>query len=429
MVLNIIWVGFFLIACAVALLRLMCFGDMQGFPAMMHATFDASKSAFEIALGLTGALAFWLGIMKIGEKGGVVNLLARALSPLFCRLFPDIPKNHPATGSIFMNIAANMLGLDNAATPLGLKAMEQLQGINKERIAARLEKGDISAAQAAQLERTATDPMIMFLVLNTSGLTIIPVSIMAYRAQQGAAQPADIFLPMLLATLFATLVGVGATALVQRINIFSRATLVALGAISAAVVALVLASHSLDSASMNAASVSAASLILMAIITGFIIAALVKKENVYDAFIEGAREGFNTAVRIIPYLVAMFVAIAVFRASGTLDWILGGVRTAAHFLGADGAFVDALPTALLRPLSGSGARGLMLDTMQRHGADSFAGRLACIFQGSTDTTLYILAVYFGSVGVRSTRHAAACGLLADAAGIAAAIAVAYLFFG
>lgn len=429
MVLNYIWIGFFLVAFAVALVRLVFLGDMEVFPALVSATFDASKSAFEIALGLTGALALWLGIMKIGERGGAVDMLARALSPLFRRLFPEIPENHPATGSIFMNIAANMLGLDNAATPLGLKAMEQMQDINKANIKARLENGSINSAQAAQLEQTATNPMIMFLVLNTSGLSIVPVSIMAYRAQQGAAQPADIFLPILLATFFATLVGVAATALVQRIRLLTPAVFAALGAISAAIAALVFAFRTLDSAAMNTMSVSAASVILMAIISGFIVAALVKKENVYDAFIEGAREGFTTAVRIIPYLVAILVAIAVFRASGALDWIMNGVRAVAQAFGADTAFVDALPTALMRPLSGSGARGMMLDTMQQYGADSFAGRLACIFQGSTDTTFYILAVYFGAVGVRYTRHAAACGLLADAAGIAAAIAVAVLFFG
>ena len=429
MVLNYIWIGFFLVAFAVALVRLVFLGDMEVFPALVNATFDASKSAFEIALGLTGALALWLGIMKIGERGGVVDMLARALSPLFRRLFPDIPENHPATGSIFMNIAANMLGLDNAATPLGLKAMEQMQDINKANIKARLENGSINAAQAAQLEQTATNPMIMFLVLNTSGLSIVPVSIMAYRAQQDAAQPADIFLPILLATFFATLVGVAVTASVQRIRLLTPAVLAALGAVSAAIAALVFAFRTLDSAAMNTMSVSAASVILMAIISGFIVAALVKKEKVYDAFIEGAREGFTTAVRIIPYLVAILVAIAVFRASGALDWVMNGVRAVANLFGADAAFVDALPTALMRPLSGSGARGMMLDTMQQYGADSFAGRLACIFQGSTDTTFYILAVYFGSVGVRYTRHAAACGLLADAAGIAAAIAVAVLFFG
>ena len=429
MVLNYLWIGFFLVAFAVALARLVFFGDTEVFPALVNATFDASKSAFDIALGLTGALALWLGIMKIGERGGVVDMLARALSPLFRRLFPEIPANHPATGSIFMNIAANMLGLDNAATPLGLKAMEQMQDINKANIQTQRENGSISSEQAAQLEQTATNPMIMFLVLNTSGLTIVPISIMAYRAQQGAAQPADIFLPILLATFFATLVGVLATAAVQRIRLLTPATFVALGVISAAIAALVFAFHRLDSAAMNTMSVSAASVILMAILCGFIVAALVKKENVYDAFIEGAREGFTTAVRIIPYLVAILVAIAVFRASGALEWVMNGVRALAQAFGADTAFVDALPTALLRPLSGSGARGMMLDAMQQHGADSFVGRLACIFQGSTDTTFYILAVYFGAVGVRYTRHAAACGLLADAAGIAAAIAVAVLFFG
>ncbi len=411
MVLNYIFVAFFLIAFAIGLVRLIFMGDTEVFPAMMNSTFESSKTAFEISLGLTGVLSLWLGIMKIGEKGGVVNVIARLLSPVFCRLFPDIPKGHPVTGSIFMNIAANMLGLDNAATPLGLKAMEQMQELN------------------AKDKSVATNPMIMFLVLNTSGLTLIPVSIMVYRSQMGAAQPTDIFIPILIATFFATLAGIIITSLYQKINIFNRVMLLTLGGMCAVVGAIIWGFSQMDKEMMDSVSTTVANVLLMTIISGFIIAGVRKKVNVYEAFIEGAKEGFSTAVRIIPYLVAILVGIGVFRASGAMDAIISGVQWTVSACGLNTDFVGALPTALMKPLSGSGARGMMVDAMTTYGADSFVGRLSCIFQGSTDTTFYILAVYFGSVGIRNTRHAVTCGLLADLAGIISAVAIAYLFFG
>lgn len=409
MVLNYIWIAFFLIAFVIATVRLVFMGDTEVFPAIMNSTFDTSKAAFKISLGLTGVLSLWLGIMKIGEKGGVINVVARVLSPVFTRLFPDIPKGHPVTGSIFMNVAANMLGLDNAATPLGLKAMEQLQELNPKK-------------------DTATNPMIMFLVLNTSGLTLIPVSIMVYRAQTGAAQPTDIFVPILLATFFSTLAGIVCTSLYQRINLINRTMLLTLGGMSAVVAAIIWGFAQMDKAQMNVVSNSVANILLMLIIVMFILAGMRKKVNVYDAFIEGAKDGFTTAVRIIPYLVAILVGIGVFRASGAMDMLVDGIKWTVAALGGNTDFVGALPTALMKPLSGSGARGMMVDAMTTYGADSFVGRLSCIFQGSTDTTFYILAVYFGSVGVRYTRHAVACGLLADLAGVIAAIAICYLFF-
>ena len=409
MVLNYIWIAFFLIAFVIATVRLVFMGDTEVFPAIMNSTFDTSKTAFEISLGLTGVLSLWLGIMKIGEKGGVINVVARVLSPVFTRLFPDIPKGHPVTGSIFMNVAANMLGLDNAATPLGLKAMEQLQELNPKK-------------------DTATNPMIMFLVLNTSGLTLIPVSIMVYRAQMGAAQPTDIFVPILLATFFSTLAGIIFTSLYQRINLINRTMLLTLGGMSAVVAAIICGFAQMDKAQMNVVSNSVANILLMLIIVMFILAGMRKKVNVYDAFIEGAKDGFTTAVRIIPYLVAILVGIGVFRASGAMDMLVDGIKWTVAALGGNTDFVGALPTALMKPLSGSGARGMMVDAMSTYGADSFVGRLSCIFQGSTDTTFYILAVYFGSVGIRYTRHAVACGLLADLAGVIAAIAICYLFF-
>lgn len=409
MVLNYIWIAFFLIAFVIAAVRLVFMGDVEVFPAMMNSTFDSSKTAFEISLGLTGVLSLWLGIMKIGEKGGVVNVLARVLSPVFTRLFPDIPKGHPVTGSIFMNVAANMLGLDNAATPLGLRAMEQLQELNPKK-------------------DTATNPMIMFLVLNTSGLTLIPVSIMVYRAQMGAAQPTDIFVPILLATFFSTVAGIVVTSIYQRINLLNRTMLLTLGGMSTVVAGIIWGFAQLDKAQMNIVSTSVANILLMLIIVVFILAGMRKKLNVYDAFIEGAKEGFATAVRIIPYLVAILVGIGVFRASGAMDMLIDGIKWLVAALGGNTDFVGALPTALMKPLSGSGARGMMVDAMSTYGADSFVGRLACVFQGSTDTTFYILAVYFGSVGVRYTRHAVACGLLADLAGVVAAIAICYMFF-
>ena len=425
MVLNYIFVAFFFIAFLIGLFRLIFLGDVEVFPAMMNSTFDSSKTAFEISLGLTGVLSLWLGIMKIGEKGGVVNVIARMLTPIFTRLFPDIPKGHPVTGSIFMNIAANMLGLDNAATPLGLKAMEQMQQLNEENIS----KMQVSESEKATLRATATNPMIMFLVLNTSGLTLIPVSIMVYRAQMGAAQPTDIFIPILLATAVATLAGMIVTALYQRINLLNRTLLLTLLGAIAIMGAIIWGFSQMDKDTMNNVSTTAANIMLMTIIVGFIAAGVKKKVNVYEAFIEGAKDGFTTAVRIIPYLVAILVGIAVFRASGAMDALIDGVKWTVELCGLNADFVGALPTALMKPLSGSGARGMMVDAMTAYGADSFIGRLSCIFQGSTDTTFYILAVYFGSVGIRHTRHAVACGLLADLAGILAAIAVAYMFFG
>ena len=429
MVLNYIWIAFFIIAFVIALVKLVFWGDFDVFPAMMDSTFSTSKTAFEISLGLTGVLSLWLGIMKIGEKGGVVNVLARLLSPVFSKLFPEIPKGHPVTGSIFMNIAANMLGLDNAATPLGLKAMEQLNEIKNNDLDARRKAGTISETQAAELKVTATNPMIMFLVLNTSGLTLIPISIMVYRAQMGAAQPTDIFIPILLATFFSTIAGVIITSVYQRINLFNRTMLLTLGGAALVVAAIIWGFGQLDSVLMNKVSTTTANILLMTIIIAFILAGVRKKVNVYDAFIEGAKEGFETAVRIIPYLVAILVGIGVFRASGAMDLLIDGIRWTVEACGANSDFVGALPTALMKPLSGSGARGMMVDAMTTYGADSFVGRLSCIFQGSTDTTFYILAVYFGSVGIAKTRHAVTCGLLADLAGIIAAIAIAYLFFG
>ena len=384
-------------------------GDTDVFTTMMNSTFASAEAAFKISIGLTGALSLWLGVMRIGEQGGVINILSRVLSPVFSKLFPSIPKGHPATGSIFMNIAANMLGLDNAATPLGLKAMEQLQALNKDK-------------------DTASNEMIMFLVLNTSGLTLIPVSIMVYRVQAGALQPTDIFIPILIATFFATLAGIINTSIYQRINLFNKTILLTFGGMLAVVCGLIWGLGQLDKDTMNKVSTLSANIILMSIIICFILAGVRKRINVYDAFIEGAKEGFNTAIRIIPYLVAMLVAIAVFRASGAMDVLIGFIRWLIASLGVDARFVDALPTAIMKPLSGSGARGMMVDAMNTYGADSFVGRLSCIFQGSTDTTFYILAVYFGSVGIRKTRHAVACGLLADLAGVIAAIAIAYFFF-
>ena len=409
MVLNYIWVAFFVIAFIIAVVKLLFMGDFEVFPAMMDSTFASSKTAFEISLGLTGVLSLWLGIMKIGEKGGVVNVLARLLSPIFVRLFPNIPKGHPVTGSIFMNIAANMLGLDNAATPLGLKAMEQLQELNTKK-------------------DTASNPMIMFLVLNTSGLTLIPVSIMVYRAQMGAAQPTDIFVPILLATFFSTLSGIVITSLFQRINLINRTILFTLGGACVAVAGIIWAFSQMDKSQVDIVSTTVANILLMLIIIGFILSGVRHKINVYDAFIEGAKDGFQTAVRIIPYLVAILVGIGVFRASGAMDMLIEGIKWSVSAVGGDTEVVGALPTALMKPLSGSGARGMMVDAMTTYGADSFVGRLSCVFQGSTDTTFYILAVYFGSVGIRYTRHAVACGLLADLAGIIAAVAICYMFF-
>ena len=392
-----------------ACIQLFFFGNTDIFPAIIQSTFESSKTAFEISIGLTGVLSLWMGIMRIGEAGGVINMFSRILSPIFCKLFPDIPKGHPVTGSIFMNLAANMLGLDNAATPLGLKAMEGLQAINPKK-------------------DTASNPMIMFLVLNTSGLTLIPISIMVYRAQLGAAQPTDVFVPILLATFFSTLAGIIAVSLYQRINLLNRTILLFLGGISLVIGGIIYFFSTLPRTQIDIYSTTIANVFLFSIIIGFILAGVRKRINVYDAFVEGAKEGFSTAVRIIPYLVAILVAIAVFRTSGCMDYLIAGIARLVSWMGIDSEFVGALPTALMKPLSGSGARGLMVDAMNTYGADSFIGRLACIFQGSTDTTFYILAVYFGSVGVVRTRHAVPCGLIADLAGIIAAIFICYLFF-
>ena len=410
MVLNYIWIAFFLIASVIATFRLVFLGDTEVFPEIINSTFSSSKTAFEISLGLTGVLSLWLGIMKIGEKGGVIALFSRLLSPIFTKLFPDIPKGHPVTGSIFMNLAANMLGLDNAATPLGLKAMEGLQELNPKK-------------------DTASNPMIMFLVLNTSGLTLIPIGIMVYRAQMGAAQPTDVFVPILLATFFSTLAGIIAVSFYQRINLLNRTLLLFLGGMSLVVAGIIYAFTQLSRTEIDTYSTTGANVFLFIIIIGFIVAGLRKKVNVYDAFVEGAKEGFSTAVRIIPYLIAILVAIGVFRASGAMDYLIGGIESAVKLCGINSNFVGGLPTAIMKPLSGSGARGLMVDAMTTYGADSFVGRLACIFQGSTDTTFYVLAVYFGSVGIAKTRHAVPCGLIADTVGIIAAIFICYLFFG
>lgn len=412
----------------IAAVKLVFWGDFDVFPAMMDSTFSSSKTAFEISLGLTGVLSLWLGVMKVGEKGGVVNVLARVLSPIFAKLFPDIPKGHPVTGSIFMNIAANMLGLDNAATPLGLKAMEQMEEIKNEELRMKNKAGAITNEEMERLKVSASNPMIMFLVLNTSGLTLIPVSIMVYRAQLGAAQPTDIFIPILLATFFSTLAGIIITSLYQRINLLNKTILLTLGGACAVVAGIIWGFSQLSPDAMNKVSTTVANILLMSIICGFILAGVRKKVNVYDAFIEGAKDGFTTAVRIIPYLVAILVGIGVFRASGAMDMLIGGMRWCVELTGMNGQWVDAMPTALMKPLSGSGARGMMVDAMTNYGADSFVGRLSCVFQGSTDTTFYILAVYFGSVGIKNTRHAVSCGLLADLAGVIAAIAICYLFF-
>lgn len=410
MVLNYIWIGFFCLAAVCAVFQACVYGNTDVFQEMINSTFDSSKTAFEISLGLTGVLSLWMGIMNIGEKGGIVNVMSRWLAPLFTRLFPDIPKGHPVTGSIFMNIAANMLNLDNAATPLGLKAMEGLQSLNPHK-------------------DTASNPMIMFLVLNTSGLTLIPVSIMVYRAQMGAAQPTDVFIPLLIATFFSTLAGIIAVSIYQRINLLQPVLLLTLAGLCTVVSLIVWAFSRMDKETMDTVSTLSANVILFGIILMFIMAGVVKKINVYETFVEGAKGGFTTAVRIIPYLVAILVAIGIFRASGGMDLLTDGIKSVVAFFGGDTDFVAALPTAIMKPLSGSGARGLMVDTMRTYGADSFAGRLSSLFQGSTDTTFYILAVYFGSVGIKHTRHAVTCGLIADFAGIAAAIFVCYLFFG
>ena len=410
MVLNYIWIAFFLLAFVIALGKLIFMGDTTVFPEIMNSTFAQAKTAFEISLGLTGVLSLWMGIMKIGEKGGLISALAKLLSPVLSKIFPDIPKGHPAMGTMFMNFSANMLGLDNAATPMGLKAMQELQELNPKK-------------------DTASNPMIMFLVLNTSGLTLIPVSVLLYRAEMGAANPTDVFIPILIATTVATLVGLLVTSIYQRINLFNPTLLAFILGVCLFVAGGTWGMMQLSQVQIEVVSTSLANIILFSVIIIFIIAGVRAKINVYEAFIEGAKEGFGTAVRIIPYLIAILVAIGVFRASGGMDVIMDGIAWCANACGVGDDFVGALPTAIMKPLSGSGARGMMIDAMNTYGADSFAGRLACLFQGATDTTFYILAVYFGSVGIKKTRHAVGCGLLADLAGIIAAIIVGYIFFG
>jgi spore maturation protein SpmA len=410
MALNYIWIAFFLIGFIVALGQLIFAGNTQIFNDLVNAVFSNAKTGFEISLGLTGALTLWMGLLKVGEKGGVVTMLGRAMSPLFEKLFPGLPKGHPAYGSIMLNIAANMLNLDNAATPVGLKAMKEMQ-------------------EANPTKERASDAQIMFLVLNAAGLTIIPVSVIVYRMQLGAANPADIFIPILISTFCSLMTGLISVSIIQKINLLDKVVLAYLGGLTAVVAGIIIYFTSLPKEQISTASTFAANFILISIIVLFIVLAFIKKVNVYDSFIEGAKEGFNIAIRIIPFLVAILVAIGIFRASGAMDFIIAGISNFFAWLGFDTRFTGALPVAFMKPLSGSGARGLMVDAMTNYGADSFVGRLACTMQGTTDTTFYIIAVYFGSVGIKNTRYAVGCGLLADLAGFTAAILVAYLFFG
>ncbi|WMN07096.1 nucleoside recognition domain-containing protein [Marivirga arenosa] len=409
MVLNYIWIAFFLIAFVFALFQWLFLGDMEIFPALTKATFDNAKLGFEISLWLTGVMSLWLGIMKIGEKGGMVNILAKITSPLFSKLFPEVPKDHPAMGAMLMNISANMLGLDNAATPLGLKAMHSLQELNPNK-------------------EVASNAQIMFLVLNTSGLTIIPISIMVYRSQLGAADPSDVFIPILLTTFFSTLSGLIAVSIVQKINLFHKNIIISLGLLSTIIAAIIWYFSSLSQSEIGPISSNIANLILFSIIVAFIVLAVRKKVNVYESFVEGAKEGFNYAIMIIPYLIAILVGIGVFRASGAMSLLKDGLEAAVAFVGLNTDFVPSIPTALMKPLSGSGARGMMVDAMEVHGADSFVGRLVSVMQGSTETTFYVLAVYFGAVNIRNSRYALSCGLIADAVGIIAAILISYMFF-
>ena len=408
--LNIIWIAFFLIAFAVALFRLFWLGDTEVFNQLMEALFELSKTAFEISLGLTGILALWLGIMKIGERSGFVELLTRLLNPLFRRLMPEVPRNHPALGAVVMNMSANGLGLDNAATPLGIKAMQELQKLNP-------------------LKDTASNAQILFLVINTSAVTLFPVTIFTYRAQMGAANPTDVFIPILIATYASTMAGLLVVSWVQKINLLDRVVLAYLGGFTAVVMGLLAYFSSLSQERMLVESAFISNSVIFTLVIAFISAAALRRVNAYEAFIEGAKEGFETAVKIIPYLVAMLVAIGVFRASGAMEMLAGGLRHLVNAAGLDDRFIDALPTAMMKPFSGSGARAMMVDTMETFGADSFAGRLSSIVQGSTETTFYVLAVYFGAVGIQKARHAVACGLTADVAGITAAIFIAYWFFG
>ncbi|NLV18790.1 MAG: spore maturation protein [Bacteroidetes bacterium] len=410
MALNYIWIAFFLTGFLVAAGKLIFTGDTGIFNDLVNAVFTNAKTGFEISLGLTGALTLWMGLLRIGEKGGVVAILGRAIGPLFQRLFPDLPKGHPAYGSIVLNLSSTMLGLDNAATPIGLKAMKEMQEDNPEK-------------------DTASNAQIMFLVMNTAGFTIIPVSIIVYRMQLGAANPADIFIPILISTFAALVTGMISVAIIQKINLFDRVILAYIGGLTAIIAGMVFYFSRLPKEEISAISTFAANFILIVVIISFIVLATIKKVNVYDAFVEGAKEGFNIAVKIIPFLVAILVAIGVFRASGAMDFLIASVASLFQWMGLDTRFTGALPVALMKPLSGSGARGLMVDAMATHGADSFIGRLACTMQGATDTTFYIIAVYFGSVGIKNTRYSVGCGLLADFAGLLTAILTGYLFFG
>lgn len=409
MVLNYIWIGLILVAVAVGCVQFFAYGQTDIFTQILNSTFSSAKTGFEISLGLTGVLTLWLGIMKIGERGGIVQGFSRAVAPFFSRIFPEVPKGHPAFGSMFMNISANMLGLDNAATPMGLKAMQELQEINPHK-------------------DKASNAMIMFLVLNTSGLTLIPVSVMVYRAQLGAANPTDVFLPIMLATYFSTLAGLVSVCIAQRINIFDKVIMGTVVCLTLIVGGLLYVANRLPEPTLVKWSSVLSSVILLAVICCFIVAAMVKKVNVYDAFIDGAKDGFKTAVGIIPYLIAILVAVGMFRASGAMDLLIRALAVFFGWIGLNTDFVPALPTALMKPLSGSGARGLMVDAMTQYGADSFVGRLVSILQASTDTTFYILAVYFGYVGIKDSRYAVVCGLIADLAGIIAAICIGYIFF-
>ena len=409
MALNYIWIAFFLIAFIVALSKLIFMGDTAVFSNIINSSFSSAKTGFEISLGLTGVLSLWLGIMKIGEKGGVIQTFARLAAPVFCKLFPDIPKNHPATGSIFMNISANLLGLDNAATPMGLKTMQQLQELNKDK-------------------NVASNPMIMFLCMNASGLTLIPISILVYRAQMGAANPSDVFLPIMLATFMSTFVAIITVCIKQKINIFQKTLMLFFGGAILFIGSIVILFNSLEQEQVTLYSTLFANILLFTIICGFIISGIRHKINVYDTFIEGAKEGFQTAITIIPYLIAILVAIGIFRASGAMDFLIDGIRMGVGAIGLDTQFVEGLPTILMKPLSGSGARGMMLDAMQTYGADSFIGRLTSVVQGSTDTTFYVVALYYGSINIKNTRYTIPCSLLADLVGAISAILLTYLFF-
>ncbi len=410
MALNYIWIAFFLITLIVALAKLLILGDTQVFTDIINATFTSARNGFEISIGLTGVLSLWLGIMRIGEQGGVINAFARIAAPVFGRLFPEIPKNHPVIGRMFMNFSANLLGLDNAATPIGLNVMNELQELNPNK-------------------DTASNSMIMFLVINASGLTLIPVTILMYRSQLGAAAPADVFVPILLSTLVSTITAIVLVALRQRISLCNKAILIPFGAILAFVIGIIALFMTMDRAVVAAYATTAANVLLLCVICGFIIAGLRKKINVYDAFIDGAKDGFKTAVKIIPYLIAILVAIGVFRASGAMNYLIDGIKFCISVCGIDTMWVDALPTMLMKPLSGSGARGMMIDAMQTFGADSLAGRLSCIVQGTTDTTFYVIALYFGAVSIKNIRYVLSYSLIADLVGMIASVLLAYLFFG